>query len=115
MDTKNKYSQLQVELAPFKKALRKASDIIMDKEVSDYPIFIVHQQEIELGIPIIDSKSYKSPWNIHASSLEEFVSKQIIFEEKVEEFKISFKDPYSYLCLFVLSELGAKFIYLPRM
>lgn len=91
----------------------KASDIIMDQDVSDYPIFVAHQQELDMGIPIttIDKGSR---WSIHASSLEEFVSKQIIFTEKIEDFKSNYKDPKHSICIFVLSELGAQFIFMPR-
>ncbi len=87
--------------------------IILDQDVSNYPIFIAHQQEFDMGI-VLTSTDDKSKWSIHASSLEEFVSKQIIFPEKVEEFKSNFKDPIQSLCIFVLSELGAQFLFLPR-
>lgn len=107
------FLQLEAELKPYKKIMSEASDIIMDKEVSKYPIMVLHQQEVEIGIPIL-KKSEQIKWSIHASTLEEFVSKQIIFEEKVQDFIVHFKDPEEFLCLFVLSELGAQYIFLPR-
>ncbi len=112
MDERKKYLQMQIELAPLKQTMGQAADTIMDKEVSDYPIFVVHKQEVELGIPLFESQP--GQWSVHASSLEEFVSKQLIFPEKIEDFKASYKDPEVYLCLFVLSDLGAQFIYVPR-
>ncbi len=90
-----------------------AGDSIIDQEVSKYPIFVAHQHEVEIGISILDEdKSGK--WKVHASTLEEFVSKQIIEVDKVDSFKTIYKSPKSHCCVFVLSELGAKFIFLPR-
>lgn len=109
----SKYKQLESELDPYKKIMGLAGDSIIDQEVSKYPIFVAHQHEVEIGISILDEdKSGK--WKVHASTLEEFVSKQIIEVDKVDSFKTIYKSPKSHCCVFVLSELGAKFIFLPR-
>jgi len=92
--------------------MAKASASIRDQEVSKYPIFVVHQHEVEIGVQLIAS-SEANQWNVHASTLEEFVSKQIVEMEKVDSFREVFKDPEEYFCMFVLSELGANFIFLP--
>jgi hypothetical protein len=108
------YLQLQEELSHYAKVLGEAADVIKDQGVSNYPIFIVHQLEISMGIPLIDKESSKGKWNINASTLEEFVSKNIIFNEKAQDFIDTYKNSDTNLCLFVLSELGADFIYIPR-
>jgi len=82
--------------------------------VSQFPIFVVAKQPIALGINIIDREKANSNWSINVSSLEEFVSKQLVFENKMEEFKTTYKDPAEFLCLFVLSDLGAQYMFLPR-
>lgn len=110
-----KYNQLKVELKPYMKAMIQASETIIDKEVSTYPIMIAHQQELELGIPIVTVETYpQGKWNIHASSLEEFVAKQIITPDKVQNFRGTYKDVKNFVCVFSLSELGAQFVFLPR-
>lgn len=110
-----RYNQLKVELKSYMKAMAQASDTIIDKEVSAYPIMIAHQQELELGIPIVTTETFpQGKWNIHASSLEEFVAKQIINTEKVQNFRATYKDVKSFICIFSLSELGAQFVFLPR-
>ena len=106
--------QLKKEIEPYKEILGKASDIILEKEVSNYPIFVFHQHEFEIGIPIVEHEKAKGNWSVHASSLEEFVSKSIIETERIENFKSVFKDPDTHYCLFVISELGAQFIFLDR-
>lgn len=115
MSVNQRYNQLQKELKPYMKAMIQASETIIDKEVSKYPIMIAHQQQLELGIPIVTTKTFpEGTWNIHASSLEEFVAKQIIKTDKVQNFRATYKDVKSFVCVFSLSELGAKFVFLPR-
>ena len=109
----DKILELQKQLQPYKKILGQAADVILDENVSKYPIFVVHQQEIVIGIPLIEAgKKFK--WSVNASTLEEFVTKDIIYSEKAQEFIKNYKDPEANLCLFVLSELGAQFIFILR-
>ncbi len=105
---------IENEMKKYKAVLCKASDTILDNEVSSYPIFVVHKQEIALGVPIVVREKMNTNWSVNASSLEEFVTKQLIFENKLEAFKKAYKDSTTHLCLFVLSDLGAQFIYIPR-
>ena len=92
----------------------KASDAVLDQEISKYPIFAVHQGDLVLGIPLVDKDKMAGNWSINVSTLEEFVAKQIIETARLDNFKEVFKDPQHYLCLFVLSEAGANFVFLPR-
>ena len=109
-----KFLQLEKQLKPYIKMMTQAADTIIDQEVSKYPIMVAHQQELAIGIPLINREENNVIWSIHASTLEEFVSKQIVFEDKVDDFIANYKSQEDYLCLFILSELGAQFIYLPR-
>lgn len=109
----DKFLELEKELKPYKKMLAQAADVILNERVSKYPVFVVHQQEIELGIALIEAGN-KLRWSVNASTLEEFVSKDIIFMDKAKEFMDTYKNPESHLCLFILSELGAQFIFIPR-
>lgn len=94
--------------------MTQAAQVILDNDVSKYPIMVAHQQEVELGMPIYKKEDHKNAkWSIHASTLEEFVSKQLIFEDKVKDFKENYKTVDSSICVFVLSELGAEFIFIP--
>ena len=108
------FKLLSTELQPYLQMLGEAADTIRDKEVSDFPIFVVHQHQIELGISLVERDQVKTNWSVNASSLEEFVAKQIVQEDKMGEFQRVYKDPEQFLCMFVLSELGANFIFLPR-
>jgi len=105
---------LENELALYKKMMSEALDMLLANEISKYPIFVAHQQEMEIGILLSDREKVSGNWTIHLSTLEEFVSKQIISQEKVNDFKATYKSPESYLCVFVLSELGAQFYFFPK-
>lgn len=115
MGVTEKYLQLEEELKPFRPLMGKASDTILDQEVSLYPIFIVSQLEVQMGIPLVarDPKK-KQKWFVNASTLEELNTKNIVHNDKVDEFRKVYKDPTEHFCLFVLSDLGAQFIFLPR-
>ena len=108
------FERLKKELVPYLKALGQAADVIMTKEVSAFPIFVVHQHTVDIGINIVDREAIKGNWSVNASTLEEFVTKQILSPEKVEDFKLVYKNHDGELCLFVLSDLGANFIFLPK-
>ena len=108
------FKQLERELRQYKPVMGKAADSILDQEVSKYPIFIIHKGELPIGISLVDRAKTKGEWSINASILEEFTTKQIIQADRVENFREIFKDPSANLCLFVLSEAGANFIFLPR-
>ncbi len=106
--------QIEREIRQYIPILSKAADSVLDQNVSNYPIFIVHQEEIEVGIPVIDPQKVKSTWSINLSILEEFAAKQIIKTENIDNFRQVYKDPQEQLCMFVISEIGANFIFIPR-
>lgn len=114
MDAEQKFKAIQEELSSYKETLAKAADAIVDQGVSSYPIFVVHRLQIEIGIPIVKREEVDGNWSVNASSLEEFVTKNIIETEKVDSFKEVYKNPESHLCLFLLSDFGATFVFLPR-
>lgn len=114
MSKTEKFLQLEMELKPYRKILAQAADVVLDQHVSKYPIFVVHQQEVEMGIPLIEGGTETMKWSINVSTLEEFVVKGIVFEDKIDEFRQSYKDAENQLCFFALSELGAQFLFMPR-
>jgi len=106
--------QIEREIRQYVPILSKASDSVLDQDISNYPIFIVHQGELELGISVIDPKKVQSQWAVNLSILEEFAAKQLIKPDKIDAFREVFKNPQEQLCLFVISEIGANFIFIPK-
>jgi hypothetical protein len=109
-----KYQQLETDIKPYVPLMGKAADAILDQDISSYPIFVVHQFELELGILLVERQEGGAKWSINASTLEELAAKKVVEMSKVDQFRQIFKDPRANVCLFVLSDLGANFIFLPR-
>lgn len=108
------FLKLERELKPYMEVMGTAADAIVEKGISDYPVLVIHQQQIELGIPVVKRDEVEGNWSVNASTLEEFVMKNVIQQDKTEDFQSIYKDPSEYLCLFILSELGAQFIFVKR-
>ena len=115
MSTTKLFLTLEKELGSFKPILKRVSQEMRDQDLTDYPIFVAHQQEVELGVQIVDMDKTNSNWNIHASTIEEFTNKGLIQADKYENFRSIYKDPEDFFCIFVISELGAQFIFLPQV
>jgi hypothetical protein len=116
IDTEKHAAELQElnqNLNIYKESIREISDEIIDNQVSKYPIFIASREETNLGKQIIDKEELALEWSINASTLEEFVRRKIVLENKLEAFKKSYKDPRKFLCVFTLLTENAGFIYLP--
>ena len=105
---------LEKELKAYKPLLGQAADTILDQEVSNYPIFVLHQQGVNIGLPLVESQGEQMPWSVNATTLEELATKKVISMERVEDFREIFRDPRAFLCLFVLSDSGADFVFMPR-
>ncbi len=106
--------EIEREIRQYIPILSKAADSVLDQDISNYPIFVVHQGELELGVSVIDPTKVQSQWAINLSILEEFAAKQIIQPEKINDFREIFKDPQEQFCFFIISEIGANFVFIPR-
>ena len=84
MSDRLKMRMLEKELEPYSKVLTQAATTIIDSDVSKYPIFVVHQHQMDMGILLIDKEQFKGNWSVNASSLEEFVTKNIIEQDTLQ-------------------------------
>ncbi|MDX1477303.1 MAG: hypothetical protein R3301_06325 [Saprospiraceae bacterium] len=108
------YLRFKEEIRPYMKMLRDASQTIMDQDVSRHPIFVLYTEELELGIKLTDRNDTLGKWSVNASTLEEFVARQLVQPDKVDNFKSTYKDPETHLCLFVVDGKSAEFVFLPK-
>lgn len=106
--------ELHSLLKPYQKIMGQAADAVLVQEVSLYPIFVISRKEIEMGIPLIAKEAIADKWAINLSTLEEFATKQLVAMEKVNDFKKIYKNPAEHLCLFVIEDIGATFVFQPR-
>jgi len=104
---------LRVDLDFYKESIREVAIEIMAEGLSQYPIFIAHQHEVSMGELILDRNELGTQWTIQASTLEEFVERGVILENKKATFIRNYKKPEDYMCLFVIVPEGANFVFYP--
>ncbi len=104
---------LETDLRFYNDSIREVAIEIITEGISPHPIFIAHQHEVRLGEPILDRSELNTEWSIHASTLEEFVENRLILDDKKEKFIKQYKDPYKYMCVFVIVPEGANFVFFP--
>ena len=108
-------AEIQDQLLQIKPLLVQASEIILSEDVSRYPIFIVNEEEIPLGIQILKRENNREfDRNVHASTLEEFYVKKMIQEDKLEDFKTAYKSADTHLCIFWSTDTSARFIFIEK-
>lgn len=112
---KERFFKLKEMLNPIIGMMGQASDKVVDEGISTYPIFVIHQQEaFGVGIELIRKQDGNKEYGVNISTLEEFVAKQLIESARVDNFRQVFKNPAQHLCLFVIDEIGATFVFIPR-
>ena len=104
---------LERDLKFFDESIREVATEIMMAGLSNYPIFIAHQHELQLGEVILDRHELNSTWSIHASTLEEFLERGVIKKELRERFVDTYKNPNKFICVFVVVPEGANFVFVP--
>ncbi len=104
---------LERDLKLFDGSIREVATEIMVEGLSQYPIFIAHQHELQLGEVILDRHDLNSTWSIHASTLEEFLERGVIKKELRERFVDTYKNPNKFICVFVVTPEGANFVFVP--
>ena len=94
--------------------LREAAYQIKKRGFSDYPIFAMGKDPgIPVGQLLIDKHEVATAWNFNASYLAEFVQRGLIEEEKEATFKLTYKDPDEFCCLFVIDGEFTRFVFIP--
>lgn len=105
-------ARLHEDLQQNKHLLLNVKNEILEAGVSNYPIFVAHEFDMDLGTKIIDKNDFGLHWHYAASHLEEFFHKNIILQSKVDEFRKLYKSHPDELCLFVISDEEGEFVFL---
>ena len=93
--------------------LKEASYQIRKRGFSDHPIFAISKIDLPIGTLLIGKTDLATHWNYNASYLDEFIQRELIGADKVDEFKESYKDPDEFCCLFVVDDGFTNFVYIP--
>jgi len=93
--------------------LKEASYQIRKRGFSEYPIFIVTNDELDLGALLIGSTEMHNRYNYRASYMQDFVDRKLIGEEAILMFTENYKNADEYCCLFALIGDFSGFVYVP--
>ncbi|MCU0445883.1 MAG: hypothetical protein MUE85_13310 [Microscillaceae bacterium] len=97
------------------KVLQEAAYQIRVRNISDYPIFAISKDPIQIGQLLIEQGKGGLTWNYYISYLEDFKNRQLIETDKEDFFKENYKNPDEFCCLFVVDvDKGfTNFVYIP--
>jgi hypothetical protein len=104
---------LRLDLNLFKDSIREVSEDVIKEGYSQFPVFIAHQAEVKLGEVILDREEIGSNFTFQGSTLEELVERKIVLPKNEAKFKAAYKDPGKYCCIFLVTEHGAQFVFVP--
>ena len=104
---------LESDLKFYNESIREVANEILLEGISMYPIFIAHQHTLSIGELLLDKDELNTEWSIHASTLEEFLEKEIILAGKKENFIKHYKNAHEFMCVFVVVPEGANFVFFP--
>ena len=79
----------------------------------NHPIFAISKEVVPIGQLLIDKFSLQLDWNYFASFMDEFVQRELIAKEKVDDFVSAYKDPDEFCCLFVVDKEFTRFVFIP--
>lgn len=111
--TRSPLKSLKIDLDFYSDSIKEVATEMVAEGYTQYPIFIAHQHEVNIGELLLDKVELNTQWSIHVSSLEEFLDRGLIKEERKNYFTKNFKNTNEYMCLFVIVPEGANFVFYP--
>lgn len=109
------FKSLQDDLEICRDYIRQISSGMVRGDVTKYPIFVAirGENDVDLGLPIVNRSDFDISWNFNASHLEEFVTKGVVLREKANDFIKAYKNPAEFMCVFVAEDENASFVFMP--
>ncbi|MGJ1418320.1 hypothetical protein ACR79T_01755 [Sphingobacterium spiritivorum] len=112
-EQKSPLDSLKVDLDFYAESIKEVAAEMLSEGYTLFPIFVAHQHQVSVGEVILDKTDLDTKWSINASSLEEFVERGLIKEDRKAYFERTYKKPEDYMCLFVIVPEGANFVFYP--
>ncbi|NGM66215.1 hypothetical protein [Sphingobacterium sp. SGR-19] len=104
---------LKVDLDFYSDSIKEVATEMIAEGYTLYPIFIAHQHEVSIGELLLSKDELNTQWTINVSSLEEFVDRGLVKDDRKDYFTKHFKNTNEYMCLFVIVPEGANFVFYP--
>jgi hypothetical protein len=107
------FKTLEKDFDLYREVLQEVAVDIRSGNFSGYPIFVASRLPLDVGELMLNRDEFESSWSIYASTLEEFIEKGLISKDKLEQFRQTYKDPEVFCCIFLVTNLGASFVFIP--
>lgn len=104
---------LKIDLDFYSDSIKEVAAEMMAEGYTLYPIFIAHQHEVNVGELLLNKDELNTQWSIQVSSLEEFVDRGLVKEDRKANFIKHFKNANEYMCVFVIVPEGGNFVFYP--
>ena len=105
---------LQAYISQSEKYFLDLLETIRNEGVSNYPIILAYQGDTasEIGIPLPINQP---DWTYRATTLEELYTKNLVKEEKINEFRTLYNHKSKHLCVLLIDKFsGADFVFVPH-
>jgi hypothetical protein len=79
----------------------------------EFPVFPICKDEQPIGQLLLQQNINGTDWNYYASFLDEFLQRELVASDKVDEFREAYKDPDEFCCLFVIDRQFTSFVFIP--
>ena len=93
--------------------LKEAAYQLKARKISEFPIFPISKRDLPIGQLLVGKNELPVDWNYNFSFIEEFIQRELIDLDRVDEFKSTFKDIDEFCCLFVVDAEFTNFVYIP--
>jgi len=104
---------LKSDVAQVAQTLQQVAETVIAEGISEYPVFIASQEIVNLGRPVFDQDELPLNWFFSVTILEDFMKREIVLGDKLQQFKRTFGDPKERACIFVVTPEVAQFVFVP--
>ncbi|MEM7035771.1 MAG: hypothetical protein AAF570_02255 [Bacteroidota bacterium] len=104
---------IQNDIAIAGEMMRQFSMHVIDQEISNFPVYIAYQDEVNMGKTFLETEKSGLNWNYNASIIEEFVKRGAVAQDKIEDFMETYGDPEERACMFLVLPNEGGFIFMP--
>jgi hypothetical protein len=108
------YKEIEQIVLDEKELFSRAIDMCLQSGVTSFPIIIFGPEQLNMEGEILQTEGSLGTWKICLSTLEKFSEVGLIREDRLVDFKMNYKNPEEFYCLFVVKNNGATFAFLPR-
>jgi hypothetical protein len=112
-DIQRLLDELKTQIKQLSTELKEVSDEMRQHQFTEYPIFVAHQENAQIGEMLFDRTEYVFPYSINASTMERLIELTVLNASKVEDFKKAFGDPNKNMCIFWISGENTRFVFMP--